>query len=51
MDDGNKMSKEYELGIERFIQFGLCHTKGSNLIRCPSFDNYVLTMVFLDIVL
>ena len=30
----NMMSREYDLGVERFIQFGLSHAKGSNLIRC-----------------
>ena len=29
------MSREYDVGVERFIQFGLSHAKGSNSIRCP----------------
>ena len=35
MNDGNMTSREYDLGVERFIQFGLCHVKGSNSIRRP----------------
>ncbi|KAL0554396.1 hypothetical protein IC582_008316 [Cucumis melo] len=31
----NRMSREYELGVEAFIQFGFCHAKGSSTIRCP----------------
>jgi len=31
----NRLSREYELGIETFIAFGLRHNNGSNLIRCP----------------
>ncbi|KAA0060591.1 36.4 kDa proline-rich protein-like [Cucumis melo var. makuwa] len=31
----NRMSREYDVGVESFIQFGLSHAKGSNLIRCP----------------
>ncbi|KAL0561335.1 hypothetical protein IC582_001760 [Cucumis melo] len=31
----NRMSREYDVGVESFIQFGLSHAKGSNSIRCP----------------
>ncbi|KAL4016784.1 hypothetical protein IC575_024441 [Cucumis melo] len=31
----NRMSREYELGVEAFIQFGFRHAKGSSTIRCP----------------
>ncbi|XP_031742398.1 uncharacterized protein LOC116404339 [Cucumis sativus] len=31
----NRMSREYDLGVERFIKFGLSHAKGLNSIRCP----------------
>ncbi|KAL4037167.1 hypothetical protein IC575_000754 [Cucumis melo] len=31
----NRMSREYDVGVESFIQFGLSHVKGSNSIRCP----------------
>ncbi|KAA0040643.1 transposase [Cucumis melo var. makuwa] len=31
----NRMSREYELGVEGFIQFGFRHAKGSSTIRCP----------------
>ncbi|KAA0040935.1 transposase [Cucumis melo var. makuwa] len=31
----NRMSREYELGVEAFIQFGFRNAKGSSTIRCP----------------
>ncbi|TYK18000.1 transposase [Cucumis melo var. makuwa] len=31
----NRMSREYDIGVESFIQFGLSHAKGYNSIRCP----------------
>uniref|UniRef100_A0A9I9EGR9 Transposase-associated domain-containing protein n=1 Tax=Cucumis melo TaxID=3656 RepID=A0A9I9EGR9_CUCME len=31
----NMMSKEYELGVEVFIQFGFRNGKGFSTIRCP----------------
>ncbi|KAA0043012.1 transposase [Cucumis melo var. makuwa] len=31
----NRMSREYELGVEAFIQFGFRHAKGSSTIRFP----------------
>ncbi|XP_050939141.1 uncharacterized protein LOC127148819 [Cucumis melo] len=31
----NRMSREYELGVEAFIQFCFRHAKGSSTIRCP----------------
>ncbi|TYK29690.1 uncharacterized protein E5676_scaffold64G00410 [Cucumis melo var. makuwa] len=30
----NRMSREYDVGVESFIQFGLSHAKCSNSIRC-----------------
>ena len=29
------MSREYDLGVEAFIQFDFRNDKGSNTIRCP----------------
>ena len=39
-----RMSREYDLEVERFIQIGLSHAKGSNSIRCPCLncDNRLL---------
>ncbi|KAL0559292.1 hypothetical protein IC582_003893 [Cucumis melo] len=31
----NRVFREYDVGVESFIQFGLSHAKGSNSIRCP----------------
>lgn len=31
----NRMSREYDLGVEAFIQFDFRNDKGSNTIRCP----------------
>ncbi|KAA0041519.1 transposase [Cucumis melo var. makuwa] len=31
----NRMSREYELGVEAFIQFGFRNANGSSTIRCP----------------
>ncbi|KAL0546464.1 hypothetical protein IC582_016374 [Cucumis melo] len=31
----NRMSREYVVEVERFIQFGLSYAKGSNSISCP----------------
>ncbi|KAL0554170.1 hypothetical protein IC582_008087 [Cucumis melo] len=31
----NRMSREYDVGVESFIQFRLSHAKGSNSIRSP----------------
>ncbi|KAA0054086.1 transposase [Cucumis melo var. makuwa] len=31
----NRMSREYELGVEAFIQFGFRNAKGFSTIRCP----------------
>ncbi|KAL0553962.1 hypothetical protein IC582_007866 [Cucumis melo] len=40
----NRMFREYDLGVERFIQFVLCHAKGFNSIRCPCLkcENHLL---------
>jgi len=31
----SRLSREYEVGVETFIEFGLRHGNGSNSIRCP----------------
>lgn len=31
----NRLTEEYDMGVEMFIKFGECHAKGSTSIRCP----------------
>ncbi|KAK2662655.1 hypothetical protein Ddye_001229 [Dipteronia dyeriana] len=31
----DRMSREYEIGVEKFIEFVILHSENPNLIRCP----------------
>ena len=41
----NRMSREYDLGVERFIQFGLSHVKG--VIIQLDFHVWIALIVYL----